>query len=101
MSTTQSSVQTPSVPPPEHRQARGGSRWYAIGGAVLVVVAAVVVVAVTNPFSSAARSGGVKDNAYPSALVAVRRGPLSSQVTGVGTLGYAARSDGSPYEVVN
>jgi hypothetical protein len=68
---------------------------------VLVVAAAAVVVAVTNPFGSTARSGSVNDNAYPTSLVAVKRGPLSSQVTGVGTLGYAARSDGSPYELVN
>jgi peptidoglycan hydrolase-like protein with peptidoglycan-binding domain len=66
-----------------------------------VVAAAVVVIAVTNPFSSAATSRGVSDNAYPISLVAVKRGPLSSQVTGVGTLGHAARSDGSPYELVN
>jgi hypothetical protein len=101
MSTTQSGVQTPSAPAPDDPQSSGRNRRYALAAAGLAVAAAVVVIAVTNPFSSAATSSGVIDNAYPTSLVAVKRGPLSSQVTGVGTLGHAARSDGSPYELVN
>jgi hypothetical protein len=101
MSATQSDVQSPSPPAPDHPQPSGRSRRYALAGAVLAVAAAVGVIAVTNPFSSAAPSRGVRDNAYPTSLVAVKRGPLSSQVTGVGTLGHAAQPDGSPYELVN
>jgi hypothetical protein len=65
---------------------------------LLVLVIAVVVL---DPFASSARSTRLQDNSYPTGLVAVRRGALSSQVTGVGTLGYSAEPDGSPYGIVN
>jgi hypothetical protein len=63
------------------------------------LAAAVIVVA--NPFGGGHTGASVTDNAYPTSLVAVRQGALSSQVTGVGSLTYAAQPDGSPYSIVN
>jgi peptidoglycan hydrolase-like protein with peptidoglycan-binding domain len=69
--------------------------------AVAVLLVAAIVVVVLDPFAGAARSTNVRDNSYATGLVSVRRGPLSSQVTGVGTLGYSAGPGGSPYGIVN
>jgi hypothetical protein len=68
--------------------------------AALLALAATAL-AILDPFAGTAPATGVHDNSYPTGLVAVRRGALSSQVTGVGTLGYRAAPDGSPYEIVN
>jgi hypothetical protein len=66
-----------------------------------LVVGAAIAVAVLDPFAGAAPATAVHDGSYPTGSVAVRRGALSSQVTGVGTLGYSAEPDGSPYPIVN
>jgi multidrug efflux pump subunit AcrA (membrane-fusion protein) len=80
---------------------RGFSRRaFALTAAGLLVLAAIAI-AVLNPFATSAPATGVHGNSYPTGLVGVRRGALSSQVTGVGTLGYSAAPDGSPYEIVN
>jgi hypothetical protein len=76
-------------------------RTLALGGVLVVALVAGVVIAVTNPFDGGARASGVADNSFPTALTTVKRGPLSSQVTGAGTLGYRAQPDGSPYSLVN
>jgi hypothetical protein len=80
---------------PFSRRARG------LTAAAVVALALITVLVVVDPFAGAARSTSVQDNSYPTGLVAVRRGALSSQVTGVGTLGYSAAAGGSPYGVVN
>jgi peptidoglycan hydrolase-like protein with peptidoglycan-binding domain len=67
---------------------------------VLLAGAAIAAV-VIDPFAGAAPTSGVRDNSYPTGRAAVRQGPMSTQVTGVGTLGYSADSDGSPYAIVN
>jgi peptidoglycan hydrolase-like protein with peptidoglycan-binding domain len=82
-----------SAPP---RRRRWGLIWTATG----VVVVAAVAIGVTNPFGGGA-STGVADNSYPVGITHVRLGSLSAQITGVGSLGYAAQPDGSPYAVVN
>ncbi|WP_165964475.1 efflux RND transporter periplasmic adaptor subunit [Actinomadura sp. KC216] len=71
-----------------------------LAGAGILVLLAGAGVAVLGPF-------GDGDDAQPAAsadgtsLVAVREGPLSTQVTLSGTLSYAAHRDGTPYAVVN
>ena len=69
--------------------------------AVVVVIAAGVTIAITDPFAASSHTARVSDNGSPTSLVTVKRGPLSSRVTGVGTLGFVAQRDGSPYAVVN
>jgi hypothetical protein len=64
----------------------------------VLVASAVAAVAISHPFGKAGHPGGSGD---PTALAAVREGPLSSQVNASGTLGYAAREGGSSYSVVN
>jgi hypothetical protein len=64
------------------------------------LLAAVLVVAVLEPFGSSA-AGERAAAPAPPAVATVTRGPLSSQVSDDGTLGYAARADGSPYTLVN
>ena len=81
-------------PPPRRRRQ--------LAGAAVLVVTAGVVIAVTNPFAGGTRAnGGVTGNAYPTSIARVRQGTLSAQVTGLGTLGYTAQPDGTPYWVVN
>jgi peptidoglycan hydrolase-like protein with peptidoglycan-binding domain len=69
--------------------------WAAAAVAVLVVATCGVV----------AMAGGKHSTAAPRALAAdtvkVERGELSAMVSGAGTLTYRARSDGSPYPVIN
>ena len=84
-----------SAPVPPRRR-----RWRLIWAAAGVVVVAAVAIGVANPFGGGA-STGVVDNSYPVGITHVRLGSLSAQVTGVGSLGYAAQPDGSPYAVVN
>jgi hypothetical protein len=89
-------VEVPS--PPRHSFSR---RARALTAAAVLLLAAITALVVVDPFGGAARSTSVQDNSYPTGLVAVRRGALSSQVTGVGTLGYSAGPGGSPYGIVN
>lgn len=100
-----------STPTPQSTQIRAGTaapgapvpvrrhRWRLIWTATSVVVAAVAV-GIADPFGGGAPAG-VVDNSYPVGITHVRLGALSAQITGVGSLGYAAQSDGSPYAVVN
>jgi len=74
-------------------------RWRLIWAATGVVVVAAVAIGVAS--SGGGASTGVVDNSYPVGITHVRLGSLSAQVTGVGSLGYAAQPDGSPYAVVN
>jgi peptidoglycan hydrolase-like protein with peptidoglycan-binding domain len=83
-----------STPPSQPR------RWRLIWTAVGVVVVAGVSIAVANPFGGAG-SSGVVNNSYPTTVTRVRLSSLSAQVTGQGSLTYAAQPDGSPYAVVN
>src|SRR5438270_4367021 len=83
-----------STPPSQPR------RWRLIWTAVGVVVVAGVSIAVANPFGGAS-SSGVVNNSYPTTVTHVRLSSLSAQVTGQGSLTYAAQPDGSPYAVVN
>jgi hypothetical protein len=94
---TQIRADTPeaSAPAPPRRR-----RWLLIWTATGVVVVAAVAIGVANPFGGGA-STGVVDNSYPVGITHVRLGSLSAQITGVGSLGYAARPDGSTYAVVN
>lgn len=85
-------VSSAPVPP---RRRRRRLTWAAAG----VVVVAAAAIGVASPFGGA--STGVVDNSYPVGITHVRLGSLSAQVTGVGSLGYAALPDGSPYAVVN
>jgi peptidoglycan hydrolase-like protein with peptidoglycan-binding domain len=78
-----------------------GRQWRLVGTIIAVVVVAGVVIGVTNPFGGPVSSGGTTSNSYPTSITHVRQGTLSAQVTGVGSLGYAAQPDGSPYAVVN
>jgi hypothetical protein len=71
-----------------------------IAGAVAVLAVALVVITVVEPFGSSESEGSAPAGG-PAATATVERGPLSSQVYQNGTLGYAARADGSPYAVVN
>jgi hypothetical protein len=103
MSTTgpePATAQTTRVDAPRPRRGPSSRRTGALASVAALVLAAIVLV-VLDPFSGAARSTNVQDNSYPTGLVAVRRGALSSQVTGVGTLGYSAEPNGSPYPIVN
>jgi hypothetical protein len=72
-------------------------RIWLVGAAVLVVVAVVVAIGVSGG------SSGAQDEADEGApaLARVERGRLASRVSDTGTLGYAARPDGTPYAVVN
>jgi multidrug efflux pump subunit AcrA (membrane-fusion protein) len=65
-----------------------------------VVVVAAVAIGVANPIGGGAPPG-VVDNSYPVGVSHVRLGSLSAQVTGVGSLGYAAQPGGAPYAVIN
>jgi hypothetical protein len=103
MSTTGSESAAAQAPPVDAHFSRRhpfSRRALALSAAAVLVLAAIVV-AVVDPFAGAARSTSVQDNSYATGLVSVRRGALSSQVTGVGTLGYSAEPDGSRYPIVN
>ena len=75
-------------------------RRIAIAGGLALVTVVLVVLAVLDPFGSS-ESEGSTAAAPPAATATVERGRLASQVYQSGTLGYAARADGSPYSVVN
>ena len=58
--------------------------------------------AISDPFSKGgAAHSGVGASAGQPGLASVREGPLSSQVSASGTLGYAVRGSDSSYSVVN
>jgi Putative peptidoglycan binding domain len=80
------------------RWRRARLAWAALGAAAVTGVA----ISLADPFAGGATSrGAVVDNGSPTAIDHVRHGNLSAQVTGLGSLGYAAQPDGSPYAVVN
>jgi hypothetical protein len=67
----------------------------------LLAGAVAIVIVVVDPFAgSSGTPSGVTDNAYPTSLTSVRRGPLTSQTSVSGTLGYAAAQDGSAFSIV-
>jgi multidrug efflux pump subunit AcrA (membrane-fusion protein) len=77
--------------------ARDADRRVVVGVGVLVAVIAICVVAVTSGGGQAA-----SDPQEPSANTAeVEKGKLSDVVSLSGTLTFGARSDGSPYSVIN
>jgi len=80
-----------------------GRRRRIVGGvALLAIVVAAIAIVVADPFGHDDGAGaGVATGAADTSLATVRRGPLSSQVYENGTLGYAARPDGSPYAAIN
>ena len=71
-------------------------RLLAGGGAVTLAAAAAIATAAVG-------GGGSGDGVAPAtgSTATVARGRLSSQVYANGTLGYAARRDGTPYAIVN
>ena len=71
--------------------------WMLAGAAVLLAVAATGAVAVM----SSAKQATPAAQEPPANTVKVEKGKLSSMVSLFGTLGYQARSDGSPYSVIN
>ena len=72
--------------------------WVLAGAAVLVAVSGAVVVTV---YPTSARQATPAAQERPANTVKVERGELSSMVSLDGTLTYRARSDGSPYSVIN
>jgi hypothetical protein len=72
-------------------------RWLLAGAAVLVAATATGVVAATSSAKHATPSA--QDT--PANTAKVERGKLTSMVSANGTLTYRARSDGSPYSVIN
>jgi multidrug efflux pump subunit AcrA (membrane-fusion protein) len=73
-----------------------------VGAGVVVLVVAVVVGLATGVFDGHSdQTSGVSDNGNPTSTMTVTQGSLSSQVSASGTLGYAARLDGSSFSVVN
>ncbi|XVQ11580.1 peptidoglycan-binding protein [Spirillospora sp. CA-255316] len=88
-------------PAPDRRRPRRrrGRKVLAGTGVLVLLVAAGVAAAVMDPFDEGdTRPASSTDG---TSLVAVREGPLSTQVTQGGTLSYAAHGDGTPYAVVN
>jgi hypothetical protein len=77
------------------------TRVRAAAGVVAVLVVAGAAIAVADPFAGTGHAKGAADDAAPTARASVKEGTLSSQVNQDGTLGYAAKADGSPYAVVN
>ena len=72
-------------------------RWLLAGAAVLVAATASGVVAAT----SSAKHATASAQDTPANTAKVERGKLTSMVSENGTLTYRARSDGSPYSVIN
>jgi peptidoglycan hydrolase-like protein with peptidoglycan-binding domain len=73
------------------------TRWVLAGAVVVVAVAAAAAVVVASSGHEAASA----PQESPTSTSAVERGKLSDMVSQYGTLTYRARSDGSPYVVVN
>ncbi|MFA1540275.1 efflux RND transporter periplasmic adaptor subunit [Actinomadura monticuli] len=95
---TESGPETRKAPA---RAPRRRGRRRVIGGAVVVAAA----VAAGAAFAATGSSGGDGEAGTAAgggtSLVAVQRGPLSSQVSQSGTLSYASGAGGTPYPVVN
>jgi peptidoglycan hydrolase-like protein with peptidoglycan-binding domain len=72
-------------------------RWVLAGAAVLVVVTVTGGVAAT----SCANQATLAAQEQPANTAKVQKGKLSAMVSMYGTLTYRARSDGSPYSVIN
>jgi hypothetical protein len=90
---------TPEATDGQHPRRRRTVRLLLVVASVLA--AAGLAVVVIDPFAGGGSgNGGVVDNGYPTSLATATRGTLSSQTAISGTLGYAARPDGSPYEVI-
>jgi peptidoglycan hydrolase-like protein with peptidoglycan-binding domain len=91
----------PGVPVPDRRKPRRrrGRKALAGTGVVVLLAAAGVAVAVMDPFDDG--DAKTESSTDGTSLVAVREGPLSTQVTQSGTLSYAAHDDGTLYAVVN
>ncbi len=88
---------------PEPRPAtRGRRKLLAGGGAVTLVAAVAIATAAVDPFTgSGSHEGVARALAATGSTATVAHGQLSSQVYDNGTLGYAARPDGTPYTIVN
>ena len=71
--------------------------WVLAGAAALVAVAATGGVVVMSSATQATQAA----QEPPANTVQVKRGKLSAMVSADGTLTYRARSDGSPYSVIN
>jgi peptidoglycan hydrolase-like protein with peptidoglycan-binding domain len=71
-------------------------KWALGAGALGIVVLALVAIGPGGGSDASEQHAG-----SPPALATVEKGRLASQVNGTGTLGYAARPDGTPYSVVN
>jgi multidrug efflux pump subunit AcrA (membrane-fusion protein) len=69
---------------------------WVLAGAAVLVAATAAVVAVSAPKQATPAAQGP-----PANTAKVERGKLSAVVSMVGTLTYRARSDGSPYSVIN
>src|SRR5262249_22316975 len=74
-----------------------GKNWVLAGAAVLVVVTATGGAVVT----SSAKQATPAAQEPPANTAKVEKGKLSAMVSLDGTLTYRARSDGSPYSVIN
>ncbi len=72
-------------------------RWVLVGAAALVAVTATAVVVAMSSANEATPAAQVP----PANTVQVEKGKLSAMVSLDGTLTYRARSDGSPYAVIN
>ncbi|MER5770772.1 efflux RND transporter periplasmic adaptor subunit [Streptomyces sp. NPDC001985] len=83
--------------PRRHRRRRRGP--LLVAAAVVLVAAAGGAVAVTDPFGG--DPVAAPDQERGGAVATVREGPLSAQVSQVGTLSYAARPDGGAHTAVN
>ncbi|GLY78344.1 peptidoglycan-binding protein [Actinoallomurus iriomotensis] len=88
------------VSPEAPARPRRRRKWRGLlGGVVAVVVVGGVLLAVTGLLGDDGKPATRAGDA--TSLVAVREGPLSSQVSQSGTLSYSAGADGNPYSVVN
>lgn len=78
------------------RLLRRPRNWALAASALAIVVLAFVAI---GPGGGSDASEQAAD--APPAVAPIERGRLASQVNGTGTLGYAARPDGTPYSIVN
>jgi peptidoglycan hydrolase-like protein with peptidoglycan-binding domain len=76
-------------------------RRIALAGGIAALIAVALASTVVDPLAGTSGSESSPDERDATALATVERGRLSSQVSDTGTIGYAARPDGSPYSVVN
>lgn len=93
------STAAPEAPTSADQERPTRRRRFTLGGAIALLVAIAAIAWIGTVGDS--ENSRVNANAAPPATAVVERGPLSAQVYQSGTLGYAARADGTPYEVVN